>query len=92
MARGIVMGDEGELWRDVKAANQRKRQERYNRNMHEINQSGIAFRVSGSAILYRDPEGTAEFWPTKGKWRLRGSTYQGDALELLGWIRERAMK
>ena len=74
----MIMGDEGEFWRDVHDARKEKRAANRDDSAALLRDAGIEHlsKNGGAHLIVRGRTGTADFWPGTGLWRLRGSTQQ----------------
>lgn len=68
------MGDEGDFWRDVRAARQQKRASNRETSTALLREAGIEFdeRNAGAHLIIRRPGCVFDFWPGTGKWVCRG--------------------
>ena len=88
----IIMGDMGDIFRDIRAYKKRERERRAIGNMKTLANHGIEYHEwNGGYILLIYPKGSkapASFYPTTGRWTFRGRTYRGGANSFVHWLRK----
>jgi hypothetical protein len=84
------MTDEGEFWRDVKAASQAKRASNRQSSADMLKAAGVAFveANAGAHLIVQTQAGLIDFWPGTGLWIWRGRKERhGGVRKLLAAVR-----
>ena len=85
------MGDMAEVFRDMTAAKKERHSKWWMQNMDIMEKSGIEYdtKNSGEVLIIRFtwPQGKpqVEFWPSTGRWRVRGKIFKGGAKSFINW-------
>ena len=88
------MGDVGDTFNAIRAARKERRRANKPDNAQAIAESGVPHTVTnnGEAILFRQAgKPDADFYPSTGRWRSGGRTYNGGAVAFLRWYAKRGV-
>lgn len=86
------MGEMGEVWREVRAARKEENRKRWDDALLALDAAGLSYctPTAGCITVSQNPD-VVDFWPSSGKWRLRGATRNLHGLnELVHWFKSRA--
>lgn len=83
------MGDMGEVFRDLREATKRKKQNSLEQNTQTIKESGLEYRIlnNGYHIKVRiKGQPIVDFWPSTNRWSCCSQLFYGTAEGLIEWM------
>ena len=85
---GVVTSDMGEMFNDWRAAKQQKKRENLASSTDILTQRGIRFesKNGGVHLIVYAGERVVDFWPSTGKWIVRGGRTGRGVFKLLKHI------